>query len=139
MCAETNYKESNSSDLNVQNHESPRTCPICTSSACGPAGGVIGIGFRFCGSRQLSSIPTCCTHETVQRGAQNFFVEYSRWRISGVYCASGIPGYPRCCEHQCTSPSSHMYRLRDSERQRHLCSFPRATFCCTSLNLANER
>src|SRR5713101_5860745 len=65
---------------------------------------------RFGGSRQLSSIPTCCTQETVQRGAQNFLVEYSRCRISGVYCANGIPGYPRCCEHQCTSPSSQIYK-----------------------------
>src|SRR5437660_8302123 len=90
------------------NQESLRTCPICTSSACGDAGAIIGIGCRFCGSRQLSSIPTCCTQETVHRGAQNFLVEYSLWRISGVYCAKGIPGYPRCCEHQCTRPSSQM-------------------------------
>jgi hypothetical protein len=80
--------------------------PICTKSA----GGDIGIGFKFCGSRQLSSIPICCTQDTVHRGPQNFSVEYSRWRISGVYFANGIPGYPRCCEHQCTRPSSQMYK-----------------------------
>src|SRR6267154_5665890 len=108
MCAERNYEVRNSLNLIRRTQESPRTCPICTSSGCGPAGGVIGIGFKFCGSRQLSSIPTCCTQETVHRGAQNFLVEYSRRRISGVYCDSGIPGYPRCCEHQCTSPSSQI-------------------------------
>ena len=112
----------------AKNQESPRPCPICTSCAGGDAG-VIGIGFRFCGSRQLSKIPTCCTHETVHRAAQNFSVKYSRCRISGVYCASGIPGYPRCCEHQCTSPSSQMYSYREPDRQRHSCSFPRATLC----------
>jgi hypothetical protein len=80
--------------------------PICTKSA----GGDIGIGFKFCGSRQLSSIPICCTQDTVHRGPQNFSVKYSRWRISGVYFANGIPGYPRCCEHQCTNPSSQMYK-----------------------------
>ena len=47
---------------------------------------------------------------TVQRGAQNFSVEYSWCRISGEYCANGIPGYPRCCEHQCTRPFSQMYK-----------------------------
>src|SRR5690242_10535923 len=112
-----------------RNQESPRACPICTSSSCGVAGGVIGIGLKFCRSRQLSSIPTCCTQETVHRGAQNFLVEYSRWRISGVYCDNGIPGYPRCCEHQCTRPSSQIYRYREPERHRQLCSLPRATLC----------
>ena len=34
----------------------------------------MGIGFSVCGARQLSNIPTCCTQETVQRGAQNFSV-----------------------------------------------------------------
>src|SRR5438445_7243492 len=108
MCAERNYKDGNNLRQTIRIQESLRTCPICTNSACGVAGGVMGVGFRFCGSRQLSKIPTCCTHETVHRGAQNFLVEYSRCRISGVYCASGIPGYPRCCEHQCTSPSSQI-------------------------------
>src|SRR6266850_1736327 len=90
------------------NQESPRPCPICTSCGCGAGGAGGAIGFRFCGPRQLSNIPTCCTQETVHRAAQNFSVKYSRCRISGVYSASGIPGYPRCCEHQCTSPSSQM-------------------------------
>src|SRR5712692_2457057 len=101
-------KLANSGDLSI--HESARTCPICTSSACGVAGGVIGMGFRVCGARQLSRMPTCCTQDTVHFGAQNFSVKYSLCRISGVYSASGIPGYPRCCEHQCTSPSSQTYR-----------------------------
>src|SRR5882672_6204505 len=112
----------------VQTCALPISCPICTSSGCG-AGGVIGIGFKFCGPRQLSNMPTCCTQETVHRAAQNFSVKYSRCRISGVYCASGIPGYPRCCEHQCTSPSSQMYKYREPERHRQLCSRPRATLC----------
>src|SRR5205814_5135214 len=126
-------------DQTTQDQESPRPCPICTSSSCAVAGGVIGIGLRFCGSRQLSSIPTCCTHETVHRGAQNFLVEYSRCRISGVYCDNGIPGYPRCCEHQCTRPSSQIYRYREPERHRQLCSLPRATLCWNSLNREKER
>ncbi len=69
--------------------------PIFTSSGCGPdcgIGGVIGMGFKCCGARQLSSMPTCCTHETVHIGAQNLVVKNSRRRISGVYCSSGIPG-----------------------------------------------
>ena len=111
MCTERNYKEgATEENFLMRNQESLRACPICTSSAGGAAEGVIGMGFKFCGSRQLSRIPTCCTQETVHLGAQNFFVEYSRWRISGVYCVNGIPGYPRCCEHQCTKPSSQMYK-----------------------------
>src|SRR5882672_5667580 len=86
-----------------------RLDPICTKSP-GTGGGGMGIGFFVCGSRQLSSIATCCTQETVQRGPQYLSVRYSRSRISGVYCARGIPGYPRCCEHQCTKPSSQMYK-----------------------------
>src|SRR6266853_5674525 len=139
MCTERKYKDAYTYCSVAGNQESPRACPICTSSSCGVAGGVIGKGFRSRGSRQLSSIPTCGTHETVHRGAQNFLVEYSRWRISGVYCASGIPGYPRCCEHQCTSPSSQMYKYREPDRHRQLCSRPRATLCCNSLNLENNR
>ncbi len=92
----------------VENQSYRRPDPICTNSSTAP--GSIGIGFKFCGPRQLSSIPTCCTQDTVHRGAQNFSVEYSRCRISGEYCASGIPGYPRCCEHQCTNPNSQMYK-----------------------------
>src|SRR6266403_4903645 len=88
-----------------------RSVPICTKSCdTDGGGGGIGIGFFVCGSRQLSSIAICCTHETVHRGAQYLSVEYSCRRISGVYCASGIPGYPRCCEHQCTKPSSQTYK-----------------------------
>lgn len=64
--------------------------PIRTSSLA--LAGAVGIGFKFCGSRQLSRMPTCCTQETVQRGPQNLSVKYSRWRISGVYCDSGIAG-----------------------------------------------
>src|ERR1700722_11240427 len=47
--------------------------PICTN--CAPAatgGGDIGFGFNVCFPRPLSSIPTCCTHDTVHFGAQNF-------------------------------------------------------------------
>src|SRR6266481_4618825 len=75
MCAERKYKKGHGSDQTIQTQESPRTCAICTNSACGVAGGTIGIGWRFCGSRQLSRMPTCCTHETVHRAAQNFLVE----------------------------------------------------------------
>src|SRR5262249_18320154 len=83
--------------------------PIWTRSFA-TGGGGMGIGFLVCGSRQLSSMAICCTQETVQRGPQNLSVRYSCARISGVYWASGIPGEPRCCEHQCTSPSSQMYK-----------------------------
>src|SRR5262249_27878377 len=100
----------------------PSYFPICTSSLTGVDGGAVGMGFRVCGSRQLSRIPTCCTHDTVQRGPQYLSVKYSRCRISGVYRESGIPGYPRCCEHQCSIPSSHTYKYREPDRQRHLCS-----------------
>src|SRR5580704_12119826 len=117
--------------------ESPRAEPICTK--CGGSGtGPKASGFSVCLPRQLSSIATCCTQETVHLGAQYFAVEYSRCRISGVYSANGIPGYPRCCEHQCTSPSSHTYKYREPERQRQLCSFPRATLCWKSLKRENE-
>jgi hypothetical protein len=51
--------------------------PIWTSGGC-TGGGDIDIGLRVCGARQLSRIPTCCTQDTVQRGAQNFSVENSR-------------------------------------------------------------
>jgi len=57
----------------LSNQDSPRAGPICTNSGCG-SGGVVGIGFSVCGARQLSSIPTCCTQETVHFGAQNFEV-----------------------------------------------------------------
>jgi hypothetical protein len=50
------------------------------------------------GERQESMAATWCTQDTVQRGAQPFFVKNSRWRCSSVYCISGMPGYPRCCE-----------------------------------------
>ena len=103
--------------------------PICTNSLAGVGAGAIGMGFKVCGPRQLSKIPTCCTHETVHRGPQNLSVKYSRCRISGVYWESGMPGYPRCWEHQCTSPSSQTYKYREPDRQRHLCSLPRATLC----------
>ena len=49
-------------------------------------------GFKFCGPRQLSTTAICWTHETVQRGAQCFFVKYSRRRSAAVYFSSGIPG-----------------------------------------------
>ena len=65
---------------------------IWTSSAGGSGGGAMGMGFKVCRARQLSSMATCCTQETVQRGAQNLVVKNSRRRISGVYCSSRIPG-----------------------------------------------
>src|ERR1700704_5166590 len=70
----------------------------CTSSS--EDGGGAATGFSVCGPRQLSTTAICCTQETVHRGAQCFFVKYSRRRSSAVYFSSGIPGYPRCCEHQ---------------------------------------
>src|SRR5262249_39934439 len=53
-----------------------RADPICTNCGC-TGGGAMGSGFRFCGSRQLSSIPTCCTQDTVHFGPQNLSVKYS--------------------------------------------------------------
>src|ERR1700693_438264 len=44
------------------------------------------------GERQESIAATWWTQDTVQRGAQAFFVKNSRWRCSSVYCISGIPG-----------------------------------------------
>jgi hypothetical protein len=38
------------------------------------SGAEMGRGFRDCGARQLSSMATCCTHETVQREAQGLRV-----------------------------------------------------------------
>ena len=70
--------------------KSPAYFAICTRSLF--AGAAIGIGCKVCGDRQLSRIPTCCTQLTVQRDAHPLCVEYSRWRLSAVYCASGIPG-----------------------------------------------
>ena len=58
--------------------------PICTKLLAAAGAGAIGLGFSVCGSRQLSRMPTCCTHETVHRGPQNLSVRYSRRRISGV-------------------------------------------------------
>ena len=69
---------------------SPAYFAICTKSLF--AGATIGMGCRVCGDRQLSKIPTCCTQLTVHRGAHPLCVRYSRWRISSVYCANGIPG-----------------------------------------------
>src|SRR5207245_7113913 len=69
-CAWSENRQENARD---SNQESLPAVSICTSSgAC--AGGVIGIGFSVCGARQLSSMPTCCTQETVHIGAQNFSV-----------------------------------------------------------------
>src|SRR5882724_6358146 len=45
-----------------------------------------------CGSRQLSRIPTWCTHCKVQVGAHHFSVLYSRSKSAIEYCSSGIPG-----------------------------------------------
>jgi hypothetical protein len=46
--------------------------PICTSCAAATGAGAIGFGFNVCFPRQLSKIPTCCTHDTVHFGAQYF-------------------------------------------------------------------
>src|ERR1700740_1454116 len=56
------------------NQESPREGPICTSPGCSTGGDVIGMGFSVCGARQLSSMPTCWTQETVHFAAQNLAV-----------------------------------------------------------------
>ena len=77
-------------------HESPVTghqsLPYrsCTSDS-GEDGGA-ATGFNVCGPRQLSTTAICCTHDTVQSGAQCFFVKYSRRRSSGVYFSRGMPG-----------------------------------------------
>src|SRR5579859_3672302 len=68
----------------------PSYFAICTRSLF--PGATTGMGCSVCGERQLSRIPTCCTQLTVQRGAHPLCVEYSRWRLSAVYCARGIPG-----------------------------------------------
>ena len=44
------------------------------------------------GARQESKIETWCTQETVQCGAQDFSVTYSRRMSWTVYMSSGIPG-----------------------------------------------
>ena len=62
----------------------------CTSDS-GEDGGV-ATGLSVCGPRQLSTTAICCTQETVQSGAQCFFVKYSRRRSSAVYFSSGMPG-----------------------------------------------
>jgi hypothetical protein len=62
----------------------------CTSDS-GEDGGA-ATGFSVCGPRQLSTTAICCTQETVQSGAQCFFVKYSRRRSSAVYFSSGMPG-----------------------------------------------
>lgn len=61
---------------------------ICTSSLAVEAFSAAG---RW-GSRQQSKIDTWCTQETVQCGAQDFSVRYSRWKSSIVYLSSGIAG-----------------------------------------------
>src|ERR1700682_5541642 len=88
----------------VTSHESPVTAfsdparVSCTSDS--EEDGGAASGFNVCGPRQLSTTAICWTQETVHRGAQCFFVKYSRRRSSAVYFSSGTPGYPRCCEHQ---------------------------------------
>src|SRR6267154_117864 len=77
----------------VTSHES-----IWTSDLGEDGGAATGVS--VCGPRQLSTTAICCTQDTVQRGAQCFFVKYSRRKSSAVYFSSGTPGYPRCCEHQ---------------------------------------
>src|SRR5579863_5440246 len=62
----------------------------CTSDS-GEDGGAAA-GLSVCGPRQLSTTAICCTQETVQSGAQCFFVKYSRRRSSAVYFSSGMPG-----------------------------------------------
>src|SRR5437016_7789473 len=51
-----------------------------------------GAGAGRCGARQASSTDTWCTQETVQCGAQDFSVRYSRRISSIVYFSSGIAG-----------------------------------------------
>src|SRR5215471_17910902 len=62
---------------------------ICTNSAAWlPA----GVGAGRCGARHASKIETWCTQETVQCGAQDFSVRYSRWISSIVYFSKGMAG-----------------------------------------------
>ena len=62
---------------------------ICTRpSGSGTASGVPG----RCGARHLSRYETWCTQETVQCGAQDFSVTYSRRMSSTVYSSSGRAG-----------------------------------------------
>src|SRR6202011_2550602 len=91
----------------VTSHAFRSPAPVSCTSDSEEDGGE-ATGFSVCGPRQLSTTAICWTHETVQRGAQCFLVKYSRRRSSAVYFSSGMPGYPRCCEHQWTNPSSQM-------------------------------
>ncbi len=73
----------------VTSHQSPHY-RSCTSDS-GEDGGA-ATGLSVCGPRQLSTTAICCTQETVQSGAQCFFVKYSRRKSSAVYFSSGMPG-----------------------------------------------
>src|SRR6202007_2983310 len=108
---------------------------ICTSSFFASTAS----GCKLCPARQLSSIPTCCTQLTVHLGAHPLCVKNSRCRLSAVYSSSGTPGYPRCCEHQCTSPCSQIYRYREPARHFQSCSLPLATLCWKEVNRENDR
>jgi len=58
--------------LPVASHRCGPGAPICTNCPAATGGGAIGFGFNVCFPRQLSNIPTCCTHDTVHFGAQYF-------------------------------------------------------------------
>ena len=49
-------------------------------------------GVACCGARHESKIDTWCTHDTVQCGAHDFSVKYSRRISATVYFSSGTPG-----------------------------------------------
>src|SRR5436305_12620037 len=75
---------------------------ICTSP---PAPEFAGSVAGCCGARHESKIETWCTQDTVQCGAQDFSVTYSRRISATLYFSKGTAGYPRGCEPECTSPS----------------------------------
>ena len=73
--------------------ELQRICTNSLDSACGTRPELM-----VCGARQKSKYEIWCTQATVQRGAQDFSLTISRRMSARVYCASGVAGYPRCCE-----------------------------------------
>ena len=62
---------------------------ICTSP---PAPDPTGAAPGCCGARQESKIETWCTHDTVQCGAHDFSVTYSRRMSATVYFSKGTAG-----------------------------------------------
>jgi len=78
------------------------------------AGAVVGIASDFAGR---ASYPVSPPAERTRQctAARKLLVEYSRWRISGVYCAQRNPGYRAAASTMC-QPIFANVRYRDPER-----------------------